>query len=320
MQNEREDGQLCLYAPESFYGKTSQEPSPAEPRRERTSALSWKKSVELKTIPFLSLEFTSGHGSLLEEFCWELISPWLGDAWTLGTGVSPRDEKESSLLQILQDAAPLKYYLSRKSCLGILRRTEARNHSLPGSLEKALKIQAEILEYTDSPWTENQTLLFENHGIDSRYTGPLPVSPTLSARCGTGGNNVPLVIQEVFCISGNAIDRLPKKGGNGIGYQRDISYALTTADRHAVACGMVFHGDGRHLIRRLTPLECERLQGFPDGWTDIPGASDTLRYRALGNSVAIPCVDFILRKTASVLREEPIEMNHNQKEKGKEKP
>ena len=40
-----------------------------------------------------------------------------------------------------------------------------------------------------------------------------------------------------------------------------------------------------HLIRRLMPLECERLQGFPDGWTDIPGASDSARYKALGNSV-----------------------------------
>ena len=40
-----------------------------------------------------------------------------------------------------------------------------------------------------------------------------------------------------------------------------------------------------HLISRLTPLECERLQGFPDGWTDIPGASDSARYKALGNSV-----------------------------------
>ena len=50
-----------------------------------------------------------------------------------------------------------------------------------------------------------------------------------------------------------------------------------------------------HLIRRLTPLECERLQGFPDGWTDIPGASDSARYKALGNSVAIPCVDFVIQ-------------------------
>ena len=57
-----------------------------------------------------------------------------------------------------------------------------------------------------------------------------------------------------------------------------------------------------YLIRRLTPLECERLQGFPDGWTDIPGASDSARYKALGNSVAIPCVEFIMSRIAAVLR------------------
>ena len=52
------------------------------------------------------------------------------------------------------------------------------------------------------------------------------------------------------------------------------------------------------LIRRLTPLECERIQGFPDGWTDIEGASDSARYKALGNSVAIPCVDYVLQGVA----------------------
>lgn len=46
-------------------------------------------------------------------------------------------------------------------------------------------------------------------------------------------------------------------------------------------------------VRRLTPLECERLQGFPDGWTDIPGASDTARYKALGNSMAVPVMRWI---------------------------
>lgn len=56
-----------------------------------------------------------------------------------------------------------------------------------------------------------------------------------------------------------------------------------------------------HLIRRLTPLECERLQGFPDGWTNIPNASDSARYKALGNSVAIPCVEFIMSRIAAAL-------------------
>ena len=49
------------------------------------------------------------------------------------------------------------------------------------------------------------------------------------------------------------------------------------------------------LIRRLTPLECERLQGFPDGWTDIEGASDSARYKALGNSVYLIMV--VMRRT-----------------------
>ena len=57
------------------------------------------------------------------------------------------------------------------------------------------------------------------------------------------------------------------------------------------------------LIRRLTPLECERLQGFPDGWTDIPGASDSARYKALGNSVAIPCVDFVMKCMVDAIQE-----------------
>lgn len=49
-------------------------------------------------------------------------------------------------------------------------------------------------------------------------------------------------------------------------------------------------------VRRLTPLECERLQGFPDGWTDTPGNSDTQRYRQMGNAVAVPVVEWIMRR------------------------
>ena len=46
-------------------------------------------------------------------------------------------------------------------------------------------------------------------------------------------------------------------------------------------------------VRKLTPLECERLQGFPDGWTDLPGLSDTARYKMLGNSMAVPVMAWI---------------------------
>ena len=58
----------------------------------------------------------------------------------------------------------------------------------------------------------------------------------------------------------------------------------------------------KYSVRRLTPLECERLQGFPDYYTDIPGASDSARYKALGNSVALPCVRHILGTVARILR------------------
>ncbi len=191
-----------------------------------------------------------------------------------------------------------------------------------------------------------QPLLFENHGIDARYTGPHPVSPTLSARSGTGGNNLPLVADDLcYCITGNAIDRQPQNGGNGIGCQEGIAYTLTATDHHAVfsrqrvdvfkhsdvvstesarqhkdatdlVCQSAEGPDSRYvgqdglivdrplLIRRLTALECERLQGFPDFWTALPGASDSARYRALGNSVAVPCVEYIMRGIAMALRKE----------------
>ena len=47
-------------------------------------------------------------------------------------------------------------------------------------------------------------------------------------------------------------------------------------------------------VRRMTPLECERLQGYPDGWTNILGAKDTPRYKALGNSIALSVFHYVL--------------------------
>ena len=548
------DEQMCLFGPDSWSGKTSPEPSAAEHPKVKISALSRKKLYELKFVTFQSLDLTPGAGNLWGEPYWEEISPLLGDALMLNTGVSPREEKESSLSQILQDDPPIKYYLSPKACLGILRRADERGKELPEPLDWALGIQSgfiqpdgratelkayhinqrdegidlhgvsgalmatanmqmqtfvtqpgdsaderfgqqplafaanqrdEVRDLHDiagalgaqpgmkqqtfiaqnclTPWDTqqkrvftpkgkaptlagadggggrspgglllsagflpessstagdigyqaeraptlkaggkssavlclndqggkvmecsknvsgtlraqehgHQPLVYENHGIDSRYTGPHKVAPTMSARYGTGGNNVPLVEQAVlfnnhgqdvryngpadiaqpvtasfgmggnntplveqkpvFCITGNAIDRQPQNGGNGIGYQEDIAYTLTATDHHAVFSRQrvdVFKDDNvvstqsarQHkdatdlvmeersqgpyplLIRRLTPLECERLQGFPDGWTDIPNASDSARYKALGNSVAIPCVDYVLFGIALVLK------------------
>ena len=543
-----EDDQVSLFAPDSYAGKTSPAHSPAGSRKARTSESFSKRSSELSSIPYMFLDLSEDAGNLLGESYWETLSPWRGDASTLNTGVSPREERESSLWQILEERPHPRYYLTRKACLGILRRSAERGKDLPPQLKEALEIQAGIrssdtlfqadeeeAEAPDSPigfdgyngdltgevsstlgtncgmssgrngviqpfavgidskhacatgdvaltlsttcgsstgrngvflpmafaqnqrdevrdlhdvagalaaqpgmkqqtyitvppgpqedgdppilclndqggqfmhLTENvsgtlraeehghQPILlesnqnhatirtdgisttlsaamgmgggnvpmvvptvYENHGIDSRYKGPLEVAPTMSARYGTGGNNVPLVGQppHTFCIVGNIIDRQPENGGNGLGCQEDVAYTLTATDRHAVfsrqrvdvfqendvvstesarqhkdATDLVVqpyqqtvgtlgfsdhHGinnqyvgedkcviEGANLIRRLTPLEAERLQGFPDFWTMIPDASDSARYKALGNSVAIPCVDFVVNGMAIILR------------------
>ena len=435
MQTNYEVEQLSMFGQDTWHGRTCPVPLVQEHPKARTSGSSWKRSSALKAIPFQSLDLTPGAGNLLGEFYWELISPWRGGASTLNTGVSPRGAKESSLSQILQADPPLKYYLSPKACLGILRRAFERGKELPPKLEGALKIQAgltrpsktagmnsrctnnaiafaanqrdEVRDLHDvagalqaQPGIKQQTfvagfsagagasagsigynesvaptlkgspsgncmpsiiclndqggsvmecsenvsgtlraqehghqpLVYENHGIDSRYTGPHKVVPTMSARYGTGGNNIPLVEQNAgaICISGNIVDRQPENGGNGLGCQENLAYTLTATDRHAVVelyqktVGALCRGDEKgignqyvsqdkciinascsethHLIRRLTPLECERLQGFPDGWTDIPGASDSARYKALGNSVAIPCVEFIMSRIAAAMR------------------
>ena len=138
----------------------------------------------------------------------------------------------------------------------------------------------------------HQPLVYENHGIDARYTGPHKVAPTLSARAGTGGNNLPLV--EMF--SRQRVDV----------FQVDDVASTESARQHKDATDLICQEtvEGPLLIRRLTPRECERLQGFPDDWTDLPGAADAPRYKALGNSVAIPCVEYLMRGMACVLRAE----------------
>ena len=100
----------------------------------------------------------------------------------------------------------------------------------------------------------------------------------------------------VVCIHGNTIGRQLHNGGNGTGAIQDgTSYTLTATDSHAVSDGLQ--------VRRLTPTECERLQGFPDNHTLIPwrgkpaaDCPDSPRYKAIGNSMAVPVMRWIGRK------------------------
>jgi DNA (cytosine-5)-methyltransferase 1 len=66
----------------------------------------------------------------------------------------------------------------------------------------------------------------------------------------------------------------------------------------------------KYLVRRLTPLECERLQGYPDGWTALDhedkAVSDTQRYKALGNSFAVPNALFVISRCVKQLQKEEV--------------
>lgn len=127
------------------------------------------------------------------------------------------------------------------------------------------------------------------------------IAPSLQARMGTGGNQVPLT----YGI-GNG------QANEAHGMVTERAQTLNTMhDAQAVMC--VSPARDTLVVRRLTPLECERLQGFPDGWTDIGDytdstgkkrkTSDSARYKALGNSIALPFWRWMFGRMAAYLPE-----------------
>ena len=143
--------------------------------------------------------------------------------------------------------------------------------------------------------------VFDWHSQDSRTTGPLDVANTVTAQYGTGGGNAPMVAEilcrastqsnadsmmntattlttdhdrtiiahknEVVAIQGNIIDRNACMNGLGVG--EDVGFTLNTVDRHGCAYEAAENVKQQYIVRRLMPMECGRLQGFPDGWADI---------------------------------------------------
>lgn len=149
-----------------------------------------------------------------------------------------------------------------------------------------------------------------------------------------GGGSENLVCKPVYCLQGNGIDRADTAGCNGKGVTENVSYTLNTVDRHAVCCEAECHthdflvrmregkdGGGKgalvqedksgtiacnndqvlfqraetqYIVRRLTPLECCRLQGMPDFWTDGVEGSDAARYKLWGNGMALPNALYIM--------------------------
>lgn len=174
---------------------------------------------------------------------------------------------------------------------------------------------------------DNKAIIFDPHRSDGvRIQGD--TINTLTSMMGTGGNNMPMVAYPIQ--DGRELQK--KQNGIGYGEEQSPSYTLDTTGGQAVAYSM--HGamvgrndnagpmgsgflgenepsytltassQARHgvatikennsLVRRLTPIECERLQGFPDNWT--AGQADGHRYKQMGNAVAVPVVEWIIKR------------------------
>ena len=161
-------------------------------------------------------------------------------------------------------------------------------------------------------------LIIDGTRVDDVRVIDTEIVPTVISRWGTGGGNVPMIfpIQDgremkkkqnglglglesdpsytldrtgsqsvAIAIQGTIIGRSDSSGPQGKGFSNpgDPMYTIDTISGHGVATESV--------VRRLTPVECERLQGFPDGWTD--GQSDTHRYKQMGNAVTVNVVEWI---------------------------
>lgn len=199
-------------------------------------------------------------------------------------------------------------------------RDEVRLFGGDGKIVGALMAQAGMKQqnYVATLRRENAVVeVYENHPNDSRVKGPLKVGNTVSSRYGTGGGNVPFVLliatkqyfQNLTEECAAPLCAEDYKEPQAVFQQNNKELAPTLAATYADKVGL----DNQHIdsgaglyridsaggsVRRLTPKECERLQGFPDDYTNIPWrgketAPDGPRYKAMGNSMAVPVMRWI---------------------------
>ena len=130
--------------------------------------------------------------------------------------------------------------------------------------------------------------VYEMHGQDSRVRDLGETCSTVTSKWGTGGGNVPVTTQPMAFTT----EQTPK-------YNHDQALTLTKSESKHNQCVMQSMA-----VRRLTPKECERLQGFPDNYTDIKSKNkptpDGPRYKALGNSMAVPVMAWIGQRIEQV--------------------
>lgn len=144
--------------------------------------------------------------------------------------------------------------------------------------------------------------------------------PALQARMGTGGNQVPLAYQDVTGTLSPGAHAGSYNGQDAYndmlvcGASPDVAHALRAKAACAYREDAETYPVQNMAVRRLTPLECTRLQGYPDGWVDIGDwadekgkkhkDADSPKYKALGNSIALPFWDWMLRRMARYLPED----------------
>lgn len=145
-------------------------------------------------------------------------------------------------------------------------------------------------------------------------------APSLQARMGTGCNQVPLTYQDVTGTLSPGAHAGSYNGQDAYndmlvcGASPDVAHTLRAKANCAYREDAETYPVQNMVVRRLTPMECERLQGFPDHWTDIGEwtdekgkkhkDADSPRYKALGNSIALPFWDWMLRRMARYLPED----------------
>lgn len=171
---------------------------------------------------------------------------------------------------------------------------------------------ASAIKATD--YKDATDLVMQSIGIDYEYNAhgvDQPTGPLLKGSPSGGGHPLPAVMQPINIYGGNKRSDRPE-GGFYVRMDEDTSKTLDAASGLNPTCsqgGTAVIQGGNPLpaiassmaVRRLTPRECERLQGFPDDYTAIPNALDGARYKALGNSWAVPVVKWIGERIARAL-------------------
>ena len=139
------------------------------------------------------------------------------------------------------------------------------------------------------------------------------IVPTVISRYGTGGGNVPMVFSHTQGLDIQASETNSptlRTGGSGMAVAYSVredakanNFSATETETSLTLQGHLPSPQSHHAqlflaetstVRRLTPVECERLQGFPDGWTS--GQADSNRYKQMGNAVAVPVVEWIISR------------------------